>query len=330
MSANALYYPYIDIPSTVWTAQAILYWDKLASIIPMDHMDRPAQMTPLMRTLLVEGLVEPIIPGMFLYEVKDFDKTFIDFLKRTMLASENPTRLVRRGLTTLIHAEKMGEIPDFLIASGLAEKQQYPWFRVDADVAKLFMAYLATVLSALPSVNATAITDKPSLLTVLNCPPSSAARADTKASTRQIVLDSLIPVPTGKLDPHKLLEFKARHGELLPSLRLKIEAHCAKVAGLDDEDLMLATAAFTEECKEQVDEIQARMYPTFGSVVLNTITPVFSAGLTFASTGEDNKLALGAAGITLAHCAWQAIRSIRSGDERKPLAYIAHARKSFS
>ncbi|WP_336333750.1 hypothetical protein [Pseudomonas putida] len=58
MSNNALYYPYMSIPQDAWSARTLPYWDGLATIVPMDHLYRPEQLSQFMRGLLSEGLVK--------------------------------------------------------------------------------------------------------------------------------------------------------------------------------------------------------------------------------------------------------------------------------
>ena len=94
MRSNALYFPYIALPQDSWTTKALLYWDKLSSIVSMDYLDHPEQMSAFMRTLLTEGLVQPVIPAQFIYQVERFDTSFIELV-------ENRLRRIRRIGRTL-------------------------------------------------------------------------------------------------------------------------------------------------------------------------------------------------------------------------------------
>lgn len=337
MSQNALYFPYIDVPSTAWTTQAILYWDKLASIVPMDHLHHPEQMDALSRTLLSEGLVEPIVPGMFIYQVERFDDCFIEYLESCVLPKRSYARQNEaRSNTTRIHAEKMGRIPDFLVESGLATRVDWAWYDVDTFVANQFMAYLATVLSAVPSVNATPITDKASFASALGARRPAQRRDNSLHAfkTKQVILKSLLPVPVGPMDVDGLIRFKQRHGALLPPLRTKIETHCAVIACLaDPEARIAATAAFVNECEDHVAEIEAAMRPAFGRIAFASLVPLFGSGLALQSTDQGNVVAYAGAALSLVGTAYQAIASIRGprlAHEAKPLAYIAHARRELA
>lgn len=340
MPQNALYFPYINVPSTSWTTQALLYWDKLVSIVPSDHLYDPDQLDSLTRSLLSEGLVEPVIPGGLVRQASQFDDCFMEYVARRLLPRVSR---YRKGINndvathrTRIHAEKMGRIPDYLVELGLAERINWAWFDVDTVVANHFMAYLATVLSALPTVRATPITDNLAFASILGS-PRTARRSDGSLHTtkaRQVILKSLLPVPTGPIDVNQFVRFKQRHGKLLPQLRTKIEAHCSLVSLQPDPEARVAmTNSFIQECEEQITEIEAAMRPVFGKVAYGSIAPLFGAGLTLKATDQGNVVAYAGAALSLVGSAYVAIASIRDARrnaEAKPLAYIAHARKTLT
>lgn len=336
MPNNALYFPYIDVPSTSWTTQAILYWDKLASIVPMDHLHDPDQMDDLTRELLSEGLVEAIVPGMYIHQARKFDECFIEFVETRVLPIRRHSTPRRTPLpVTRIHAEKMGQIPDFLVDSGLARRLDGAWYEIDTPLANQFMAYLATVLSALPNVNATPITDKAQFAAALGSrrPARKRDGALHTFKARDVVLNSLLPIPDGPIDVGRLIKFKERHGHLLPSLRTKIEAHCAYIALLQEpEARIVSTEAFIRECEDHVAEVEAVMRPSFERIAFGSLAPLFGAGLALHTTDQGNVLGYAGATVSLVGAAYQAISSIRGprlAQESKPLAYIARARKEL-
>lgn len=80
-----------------------------------------------MRRLLGDGLVEPLSPGQFVHGIPKFDECFIDFVEKRFLRQR---RSVQRNAapvrTTLIHAEKLGRVPEFLVEAGLARQVDWP------------------------------------------------------------------------------------------------------------------------------------------------------------------------------------------------------------
>ncbi|WP_027469534.1 hypothetical protein [Deefgea rivuli] len=335
MRSNALYFPYIALPQDSWTTKALLYWDKLSSIVPMDHLDRPEQMSEFMRSLLAEGLVEPVIPAQFIHQVERFDAAFIDLIDtrlRRNHRSGSADDSLRR--TTRIHVEKLGEIPSFLVESGLAKQIDWAWYDVETTIANQFMSYLAACLGAIPAVNATPVTDKAIFASSLRPRGLQPARQPLhQHKSREVILRHLLPTPAGPVDIDKLLSFKRRHGHLLPPLRASVEAHCTLVATLPDEkDRIEANEAFLLDSRQKVAEIEDAMRPSFGKVVFGSLAPLFGAGLAVQATDPGNKVGYAGAALSLSGAIYQAVSSIRGSRraaENRPLAYIAHAKREF-
>ena len=348
MRDNALYFPYISVPNVDWTIKTLFYWDKLSSIVPMDHIDAPEQFSPFMLSLVQEDLVEQIFPARYLNQIPDFEKCFIKLIRYRLtryrqLKSQDLSVCGSRGhskktahQTSIIHAEKLGEIPEFLIEVGLAKRLGGAWYEVNSWAANLFMAYLASCLGALGQINAAPVTNKTLFLGMFGnlTPRYKVARSKHHSKARDVILRSLLPVPSEKVTLDELLKFKSDHGQLLPDLRRSIEAHCSIVATLPNaEDRINVTEQFVSECKGAVDEITDAMKPTWNNITFGSIAPLFGAGFTLAATANANELA-GYAGssFTFAACAYQAISSIRGNREaelNKPLAYITHANRRF-
>ncbi|MBW5807275.1 hypothetical protein FOZ70_21295 [Burkholderia sp. COPS] len=331
MRANALYFPYITLPDNAWTVKSLLYWDKLSSIVPTDHMSRPEQMNEFMRTLLVEGLVEPVIPAEYIHCLPRFDESFITLIEHRLrwLGVRRQERPAQHALTR-IHAEKLGEIPRFLVKAGLAKQVDWAWYDVESTTATMFMSYLAACLGAIPEVNATPVTNKMIFAMGLRARSNTSARNLHSQKAREVVLRHLLPTPRGSVPLDKLLRFKRRYGHLLPPLRTRIEAHCAFVATLQDaDDRVGANEAFLLSCKSDIAEIEEAMRPSFGSITLGTLAPLWGAGLTLHATDTGNVTAYAGAALSLAGATYQAINSIRGGRAlvNRPLAYVAHAQR---
>ncbi len=337
MKANALYFPHIIVPNNTWTTMAVLYWDKLATILPRDYMYAPEQLGEHMQALLAEGLVEPVIPGYYLHQVRDFDKAFMALVEQRMAGIKRsripPADLIN---TVSIHAEKMGDVPDFLVDAGLARRVNCSWYEVEQRIAYQFMAYLATCLGAIPEVNASAVTDK-SMFTSFRRSKHEMGAHNTDmhaGKARKVILQSLLPIPQGQVDLGALVKFKQRHGQLLPALRAKIEGHCGLIASLPDATARAAlTEVFTRECKQQIEEIESAMKPSFSNITFGSLVPLFAAGLAWRETDAGNPVAYAGAALAFGGAAYQAIASIRGnqkGLEHAPLAYVAKARLSLT
>lgn len=340
MKSNALYFPYISVPNDEWTIKTLLYWDKLSSIVPIDFIDNPDLLGSFMQRLVQEELVEQVIPANHLDKIEDFDKCFINLVKQNIdkyRGTQNETAIIHREKLSepaKIHAEKMGQIPDFLVQEGIALRNKHGWYEMNKEVANLFMAYVASCLGAIEEINASAVTNSAQFSRMFDdlSPSHKRRNAVHHSKARDVVLHHLLPVPDQKVTLDQLLRFKADHGSLLPPLRLKVEAHCAKVATLpNSEDRITATKDFLQESMCEVQEIREAMSPIWKKITFGSIVPLFGAGFTLLATPTSNKLAYAGGVLTLAGTAYQAISSIRTlqGNKKslmnKPLAYVAHA-----
>ncbi|MDH6149442.1 MULTISPECIES: hypothetical protein [Paraburkholderia] len=338
MNDNALYFPYIAVPNERWTIKTLLYWDKLSSIVPMAFVDRPEKLGSFMRDLVEVGLVEQVIPSRYIQNTEEFERLFIELVeshlnKRPihMDARENERAHVR----TRIHVEKMWGIPKYLVDRGLAEQVDYSWYNVDVRFANLFMAYLASCLGGNSELNAVPVTNDLAFASMFvgDAPRRAVSRDVHRHKARQVVLDALLPFPNEVVTLEKLVQFKLRKGHLLPALRRLVESKCAFIAGLETASLReMATRQAIEDCRQQVDEIVDAMRPSWGKISFGSLVPLFLGGMSFTSADISTPGGLTVAGLTFAVSAYQAITGVQGlthVQERRPLAYVAHAHSKF-
>lgn len=147
-----LYFPYISIPDTEWTIQSLLYWDKVASIIPFEFMQDPEQLSDFTKILLREELLTQIYPEEHTYQIKNFTSNFIKYVNNELQKNIIP---VSHDLNYFcghfnryqkIHMVKMEDIGEELIELGLAFRDDR-WYYVEKSIAKAFMTYLAILLA---------------------------------------------------------------------------------------------------------------------------------------------------------------------------------------
>ncbi|WGS49702.1 hypothetical protein LFL96_18450 [Paraburkholderia sp. D15] len=335
MRNNALYFPYISIPNSAWTVRTLLYWDKLSSIVPIEYANRPEDLDDFMRNLVDAELVTPIIPAQFLYRVGQFETVFIELLD---------TRLKRIGRLrvdtkphprTRIHVEKLGKIPEVLVERGLAEQHDSSWYSVDTPVANLFMAYLAVCLGGLDEIDAAPVTNRWEYGSLFGYGPAvRRGKRPEHQKARNQIIECLLPVPEGQVTLAELVEFKSRHGALLPALRTMIEARSAQIAMLPDaDDRVDAVRAFVSESQLQVDELCDAMRFSWKKLAFSALIPLTGSGLQWTATPADNPAAFAGTGLSFLGAVYGALSSIGGLNDiqrRRPLAYVAHAHRRFN
>lgn len=225
MPDNVLYFPYIRVPQNSWFTRVLLYWDSVGSIVPYEYLNKPASLGKYMRALVSEGLVKQIIPGQYIYTVPNFLSPFLGIAKKRYEQLGSAKIKLNSLPTYRIHIEKIEDIAEELCRMGLARRSEYPWYEVEQELALKFMAYLASVLGNLKEVNSRPITDAITNLDIFNTP----------SSTRNIILDKLLPAPTDIIDVSNIVDFKARYQKQLKTFRSEIESFLIQYSNLQDE-----------------------------------------------------------------------------------------------
>lgn len=331
MRNNALYFPYISIPNTTWTLRALLYWDRLSSIVPIEIANRPEELDGFMRELIDAGLVTMITPAAHLHRVGGFEETFSALLDRRLKTRDRVRRANHHPGKVHIHVEKLGRIPEILAERGVAQKADGSWYSVDEPIANLFMAYLAVCLGGLPEVDAAPVTHRWEFGRLFGngIRPLHAKKSEHQ-SAREEIIKCLLPIPEGKITLTELVDFKTKHGHLLPALRTMVESQSARIALLPDpEDRVDAICDFGNECRVRVDELCDAMRFSWKTLTFGTLTPLIGGGLALASTAHDERMAYAGAAVSFVGAAYQALSSVRGlspAQAQQPLAYVAHAR----
>lgn len=344
MRSRAIYFPFISVPETKWAFNTLLYWEKLASIVPIEYLESPHQYSDFMRILVSEGLVDQIIPREHIYQIPDFETSFISYIEKRLRRwrlTRHFSRLSPRNYfkrSSLIHMEKMGNLPYFLEQEGLAKRKSDSWFEVENWIAGPFMAYLASVLGALKEVDSAPVTDNLHM-----CNYYQAFRIDRRpqrgrpsigiAEARDFILEHILPVPKDKISIGSVVRFKERYGHLLPEVREKIEIYSAEIASINNQEERNARAeTITLELKDDISEITEAMKLSWNNIIFGSITPLVGAGgALYVADAAQSGIATGAAGFSFLAACYNAISSANPERviESRPLAYFAFAKKEF-
>lgn len=167
MTQTILYYPTIDIQDGEWLRNAILYWDKVASIVPYKKYN---DLSPELKYLKRCGVYMPIYPiNLFKSEYKeDFEKTIISKLKNYQIKkirfalrrnykinSENlgdikihHKKIYAPGLLELLHPNKVpNNLYKYLVKNNFIEEiNGSEWVYTTNEFAKMYIRILAEYL----------------------------------------------------------------------------------------------------------------------------------------------------------------------------------------
>lgn len=154
--SRALYYPWIEIQDESWLKNAILYWDKIQTIVPRS-IDKPYK-NKTAKALFKEGLLKPFYVHPELEDIEELTEDVLEYIN----SSEGAQLLFPEDVTDsrFIHPDKFFE-RIFEVISMYPEKLPYKiqdmlresldnegrWISVNKVFANFYMTLLATHLS---------------------------------------------------------------------------------------------------------------------------------------------------------------------------------------
>jgi hypothetical protein len=323
MLNSVLYYPQIRVPETTWLTRLLLYWDSVGIIVPHEYLEDPERLGEHTRSLVQHELVRQVVPVAHLWQVNEFESSFMTYLRGLGLELAGRRQQFRAGSTHRIHVEKLEHLCEELRELEVAsEVEGYSWCRVEKATADDFMCYLAGILGRLEDVNAMPVTDDPSYLNNFFS-GQAVSHAELNGQLTQVrmeILNDVFPAPRRPLTAEEIANFKSSHGRLLSRLRRTIEREVIAVVDVREEGLkQRRLELFREELHEDITELQARFRQSgFGDLVF---------GRFFSVIGNVPGVP---SGFGLVSAIYNALRGVRSGTADPTLAYAAHYREQLA
>lgn len=207
---KALYYPWIDIRDEGWLKNAMLYWDKVQTIVPAS-IQQPYS-TRTAQEFHDEGLLLPFHVEPSMREIKELTDDVLRYLESpegaevlmTREISEyhyiHPDKLPREVLELIeIHSDKLPREIEHRLRHAFSSAQRGDWISADVRFADFYMTLLATHLSERAGVGL--LTD-----TVANNKLAAAVRLDARLS-----------IPRRRRDRYEYDEYR-RHRDMPLSL----------------------------------------------------------------------------------------------------------------
>jgi hypothetical protein len=338
MEKNAIYFPYMRAPENQWFTQALIYWDQINSIIPVEYASHTSKLGPYTQDLVETGLVRPIIPGEYIDKIPNFVEAFLDLVDSHDYPVPKEISKRKALPTFYIHAQKLGSIGHELFQRGLArpaDPMGWDWYEVETFTANQFMAYLAASLGKLNQIKSDPITDSSINLNPFNYEYLHNTNLQLELDKlRTIVLRNLLPTPSESVAPIEIIEFKEDHKRELNRFRDRIEGIIIDAKAINDIALRdLKISQSINETNNMIAEISEAMKSKgWKKVILGellTYAPP-TIGLAAAlSTG--NPLGSVAAALGLASAAHRKYQEIGRKDAilSQYAAYAVYARKKW-
>jgi Family of unknown function (DUF6236) len=323
-----LYYPYMRIEDGPWLRNALLYWDKVASIVP-DSLDDPdgSPLTPEIERLRDDGIFAPIHPGSVLKRTDSrIREALIQKIERTV-ASPAFESARHEPATFAIHVEKFEfELQQWLEQSGLAERHdQSDWLKVGPTVGLLYMSLLAQTFCFVHETLMTPGTDEPRYEDLLLPRVTQGQRH----ACLDVAFQRVLPVPAETVPLDDIIRFRSTNRDALLRFRSELDRISASLGACtspaDVRDVLTTESETMELGMRDLRDRLKRSKMSGRLASLKTLVgAVVGAGLV-AIIGQP--LAAAGAAISVGSSVRDTGEALHEIEVGSALSYLHHARE---
>ena len=220
MPNTILYYPKIAIPDGAWLRQALLYWDRIGSIIPRE-LDRADQDIQDLHTLYELNVYRSYNPENFIAGDQrlriEFEQEFIHISKKPSFWKRLPPPESRRFDSPIHIAKITNNLSEYIQSKGLAIlRDRYDsWYQFERSAAWLYMSLLAKYIADSAEETTIPGTDFGLFKDFI----FQTEKRNFSASCFELTLQDILPVPSQDTPLEKILEFKTKRMDELISFR---------------------------------------------------------------------------------------------------------------
>jgi uncharacterized protein YfaT (DUF1175 family) len=334
---NVIYFPSIDVPARSWFTQMLLYWDTIGTIVPKQYAEDPSYLHPYTLGLASSGLVTRLVPNDEMWRDQkiqwlDLLSSFRSLMATSAMHASRRTNVRRDGVR--IHVDKLGhDLASELRDLGLAKyddggTDDTSWYVVERWAAQRLMIFIAEGLAKTYPGGMMPITDNEDYLDVYTGQDIvDASYALNSMELRRVVLQNILPVPDGRIEPLDLADFKKKHRDQLYRFRDAIETDLVLALREDNESLRNRLVETTKRKFEgQIQDITKKMEERHWPKVVLAGLAVAGAGSAFiaaAAVGDPVTATCTALSIPAAVISASNERSRPAEYLKAPMAYAA-------
>lgn len=284
-----LYYPSIKIEDGPWLRNAVLYWDKIASIVP--GIDYQEENSMEIEYLLREGFYEPIYP----IELESDRELLVEFCNQVkeQLTLQKTKR--RQGRMVEVHVNKTmyiesqintlktpESILDFLLEEGIAKRKNQEWIHMTNGDSFVYMSLLAKFLAKMHNRMQIGTDVKSSFMSpfIMNGARRNSAE---KQIYLNVAINNILPCPQmDGVTIEDLLDFKKDHKRELDYFRRRINEYQHHIDLCCDRNAMMEmTYDFRKSIEDDMNEIEEYMRSRWKSVVRGSVTALLPLGISY-------------------------------------------------
>ena len=351
--ASALYYPYIDIDDPVWLRTAVLFWNRIQTIVPSE-IDDPYQNEDSHR-LHMEGFLAPLACDLRGELLEDLARRVMKYVEspdvghaalhgvfgasvdRHEIPCRPPRTIVDQTVQSRLHPSKVSAMLRDRLAA--AEYDENGFLLVDERFGAFYMSALANRLAM--DTGSVAVSNEGnafgfqlnSLLDgVVSNSPTAADGLLLSVVTESLILDASVPIS-------RIIRFRHQNEARLHELARKFEELGNKVESSEDPREMREKAGryYRRSVQPEIDKLKTALgHAWIGAVsggFRNTITLSAAAGsaMTALLGWAQSNLILGAgAFVCIADIQVQAHLAGKKIRRDSPYSYLLDVEREFS
>lgn len=350
--STALYYPCTEAPADKWLKNAILYWDKIKTIVPRGD-EKPYE-TETALTLYDNGLLEPLFVDSDMPEIVELSDQVLNYLDspaaKSLLKPKN--RFVKVRSSKARFSRRAAPSNNDKLHSQVKQLVRKPpssldgWLEFDERFADFYLTLLATrlsdnrgfgLLADQKQFDQLALTAKLDSVPSLSPEGKKVPKQLAQGMLANLVIERLEIDPETPID--KLLKFRRKYADELGRFRTNTAELTEKIEG----DLAL------EALRQQVSDIYINQYlPAFNAFtkalegskikflaesllrVSFFSLPITSAAVVFAGTSVSHPVLIeigAAATLALSTVSYNIDRTNHL--KQSPYQYVLEARKKL-
>ena len=267
MERTLLYYPTIELPKKDWLRQALLYTDKVASILPFKNHNRYPE---TVKYLSWKGEYTPI----YIEDViknnekkfKDFENEFLNQIENGNILDEKSRRFDSPKFNGIFINKMTSDLIFILQNKGLISNRTNEKIFLNENVAIFYMAGLARF-------TANTITDK-FIIPSTDYTRFSDIAFESYLKTERaynLIFTNCLPVPESSVDLKDIVDFKKKHPNELKKFRQFVKDLIKEINNANDE----------YELKEYISSAKERIELEIGllnnSLIKSKIKTVFTS-----------------------------------------------------
>lgn len=350
----ALYYPYLVPNDELWLKQALLYWDKIESIIPDNVKSMPGLLTNDLEYLESVGVFSTVDPGYFAflinpdYIIEDVAQIIKNpkflILKKQFLKLYGIREQDYNSYLTPVYEDKftpyiIEELQKLGINIFYKDKQgEYMMGMLEAGICMSVLSkHLAGASSSYierpTKPNVVPVTDSPIVKDLLYCSSNQQEQSGTVGIN--LVLKNLCPAPSADVPLADILKFKRKRKDELLHLRCVMDKYYRNLSHIQyTDELITASEDISSEIEESINNLTKTMQDCRMAIIHTSAELLLSmASINIVSQlPPSTKLAsilIGGSRVLLtAHKCYLNITKLNTPKEF-PFTYVLNARDEF-